>query len=132
MDSKTRTWIVVGVAVFVLLVVAVLGAAVFFFMRSGVTRQFDNQFGDQHLKTAVALVELHKTRNGKYPRHLNELRFVGEWDKIALGAVSYCADDAGDAYYVEVERGWVGKPQLDLPADFWKGTGFRPALGPCP
>jgi hypothetical protein len=38
----------------------------------------DNMFGDQHLKTAVALIELHKVRYGKYPDSLRDLRFTGQ------------------------------------------------------
>lgn len=130
MHRNTRLWIAAGVAVFLLIAVAV-GVGVYMFMQAGFTRQLDNMFGDQHLKTVVALVELHKTRNGKYPRKLTELKFTGQWDQIALNAVSYCASEHGDAYYVEVERGWVGRPGLELPPEFWQGTGFRPDVGPC-
>ena len=114
--------------------VAVAGAAFYTVhrvLKSGVTRSFDDQFGDQHLKTTVALVELHKTRNGTYPRRLSELKFTGEWDALALGSVSYCANEDTSAYYVEVQRGWIGKPDLTMPAGFWRGTGFRETVGPC-
>ena len=87
-------------------------------------------FGDQHLKTTVALVELHKLRYGRYPKSLRELKFAGDWDRIALDAVAYYTNPEGTAYYVEVERGWAGKPTLDMPAEFWKGTGYSPALKP--
>ena len=43
--------------------------------RSGVctyTVLFDNKFGDQHLKTTIALLELYKTRHGHYPNQLSE------------------------------------------------------------
>jgi len=88
----------------------------------------DEKFGDQHLKTAVALVELHKIRYGRYPNALSDLRFVGEWDGIALNSVSYHANDAGTRYCIEVERGWIGKPRLQMPAEFWRGTGYDPSL----
>lgn len=115
--------------------VALLGAisvGLYLFIRSGVTRPFDNVFGDQHLKTSVALVELHKIRYGVYPISLSELKFTGEWDAIALSSVSYCASADGKSYYVEVRRGWVGKPDLTISDEFWKGTGFNRTLGPCP
>jgi hypothetical protein len=48
-----------------------------------------NEFGDQHLKTTVALVELHKVRYGKYPDSLSDLKFTGQWDQIALQSVRY-------------------------------------------
>jgi hypothetical protein len=97
---------------------------------SGITRPFDNKFGDQHLKTTVALLELHKVRYGRYPQSLHDLRFTGEWDQIALKSVRYYAAPDGSAYFVEVARGWVGKPVLDMPPDFWKGTGYSPTLKP--
>src|ERR1039457_7637454 len=62
--------------------VVVLGAGCVFLIIhyvtvSGLTRSTDNQFGDQHLKTTVALLELHKVRYGRYPRseeHTSELQ----------------------------------------------------------
>jgi hypothetical protein len=108
---------------------AVYGIHVLF--QSGVTRPLDNKFGDQHLKTTVALVELHKTRNGHYPARLSDLRFTGEWDAIALNRVDYCANPEGSAYYVEVRSGWVGRPDLSFSEEFWRGTGYDESLGPC-
>ena len=97
---------------------------------SGITRTFDNQFGDQHLKTAIALIELHKVRYGKYPDSLRNLKFAGEWDQIALNSVRYYPSPNRDAYYIEVERGWMGKPVLNMPPEFWKNTGYSPSLKP--
>ena len=31
--------------------------------------QANQKFGDQHFKTAISLIELHKIREGEYPRH---------------------------------------------------------------
>jgi hypothetical protein len=97
---------------------------------SGVTRPWDNMFGDQNLKTAVALIELHKVRYGRYPHSLRELRFSGDWDQIALNSVRYHSAPDGSRYYVEVERGWIGKPALEYPPEFWQGTGYSPAVKP--
>ena len=36
------------------------------YLAPGATRALDNKFGDQFLKTAVALIELHKVRYGKF------------------------------------------------------------------
>lgn len=112
--------------------VVVLGLAVVLAFKalaaSGLTQGPDVIFGDQHLKTTVALVELHKLRTGRYPQSLAQLRFTGSWDLIALGNVRYVAAEDGASYYVEVERGWIGKPRLQLPAEFWRGTGYDPAL----
>ena len=86
-------------------------------------KQADAKFGDQNFKTAIALIELHKVRFGEYPATLNDLRFVGDWDKIALSAVAYSRVDSG--YSLDVTRGWVGKPSLSYPPDFWHGLGLR-------
>jgi hypothetical protein len=59
--------IVISVVVIVFVAGAIL--AVRSVVESGITRGPDNLFGDQHLKTAVALIELHKVRFGKYPAH---------------------------------------------------------------
>ena len=97
---------------------------------SGLTRPMDNMFGDQHLKTAVALIELHKIRYGRYPQTLRELRFTGQWDQLALNSVRYDAAPDGSKYYVEVVRGWMGKPVLNMDPKFWQGTGYSSALKP--
>ncbi|MDZ7828568.1 MAG: hypothetical protein U5K33_03450 [Halofilum sp. (in: g-proteobacteria)] len=44
----------------------------------------DERFGDRHLKTTVALVELHQRRHGRNPDTLDDLRLIGEWERIAL------------------------------------------------
>ena len=95
---------------------------------SGFWRGPDAKFGDQHLKTSVALLELHKSRNGRYPRSLRDLKFLGDWDLIHVNAVSYRVDDSGSKYCVTVERGWMGKPELEMPDEFWRGTGYDPSL----
>lgn len=125
----------------IVLIVAVVGAAfvvslvgislsIHSLLASGITKGPDNMFGDQNLKTAVALIELHKVRFGRYPSSLQDLRFTGQWDQIALQSVSYYPSPDRSAYYIEVERGWIGKPTLQMPDEFWKGTGYSAALKP--
>lgn len=97
---------------------------------SGITKGPDEMFGDQHLKTAVALIELHKTRYGKYPDTLRDLKFTGQWDQLALQSVGYYPNAERTAYYLEVRRGWVGKPVLQMPDEFWRGTGYSRSLKP--
>ena len=86
-------------------------------------QELDNQFGDQHFKTAIALIELHRLRYGGYPASLAELKHTGQWDQIALGSVSYRRLPNG--YALDLARGWVGRPNLSYPADFWNGLGLR-------
>lgn len=83
----------------------------------------NKQFGDQHFKTAIALIELHKIRYGEYPASLDSLKFVGDWDKIIWTSVKYQKLDTG--YQLDLINGWIGKPEtLKYPDDFWKGLGL--------
>jgi hypothetical protein len=85
-------------------------------------KQADSKFGDQHFKTAIALVELHKVRTGAYPQKLSDLKFTGDWDAMALNAVEY--KPLPNGYELNVTRGWVGQPELAYPKEFWQGLGL--------
>ncbi|MFG6415445.1 hypothetical protein ACG02S_16230 [Roseateles sp. DC23W] len=85
-------------------------------------KEADAKFGDQHFKTAISLIELHKVRHGSYPATLDDLQFKGDWDEIALASVEYAKLDSG--YALNVTRGWVGKPTLVYPKEFWQGLGL--------
>lgn len=128
MGSRGKLLLITGIVVGLSVMAFSAGAML---AQSGVFGSIDNKFGDQHLKTAVALVELHKTRFGEYPKDLAELRFIGDWDLGALHATEYCTNEEQTAYFVEVRRGWIGKPELSVPEEFWVGTGFDSTLGPC-
>jgi hypothetical protein len=121
------------ILIVILIVVAAFGAllaARAVIIASGITRVQDNLFGDQHLKTTVALIELHKARFGKYPSSLSDLKFTGQWDQIALQSVRYYPNADRTAYYIEVETGWIGKPDPKMPDEFWRGTGYTMSLKP--
>tara|TARA_R110002126_G_scaffold54341_19_gene147226 strand:- start:3066 stop:3431 length:366 start_codon:yes stop_codon:yes gene_type:complete len=96
---------------------------IFFLVGCDFPKEADQQFGDQHFKTAISLIELHKVRFGEYPSTLSELKFLGGWDEIALQSVIYSKSE--DGYTLTVSRGWVGKPELQYPADFWQGLGIK-------
>lgn len=115
-----------------LVVVLILSAAsgIRSVLDSGITKGPDQKFGDQNLKTVVALIELHKVRYGKYPGKLSDLKFIGDWDGMALKSVSYYPNSDRTAYYVEVQRGWIGKPHIEMPEEFWQGTGYNEKLRP--
>lgn len=85
-------------------------------------KEADAKFGDQHFKTAISLIELHKVRNGSYPASLNDIQFAGDWDAIALASVEYVKLEAG--YELNVTRGWVDTPVLTYPKEFWQGLGI--------
>ena len=114
--------------IFGLVLVISVGYLGFQVYQSGFWQGPDVKFGDQHLKTSVALIEMHKVRFGRYPKTLRELKFVGDWDEIALNSVRYITNAEQDKYCVEVTRGWIGKPDLKIPPEFWQGTGYDPSL----
>jgi len=101
--------------VFLLVAVLLLSACDF-------QKDADAKFGDQHFKTAISLIELHKTRFGSYPETLKDLKFTGDWDGIALSGVEYRRLDTG--YELNLVRGWIGKPNVSYPPEFWKGLGL--------
>lgn len=124
-NNSLTLWILIAA------VVLVGGAlAIHSIIASGITKGPDNLFGDQHLKTAVALIELHKVRFGRYPDSLADLKFKGEWDQLAIQRVRYYPNAERTKYFVEVELGWVGKPDLKMPEGFWQGTGYEERLRP--
>ncbi len=125
MTGKKIT-IILSVFGFIVLISVALGAIAIY--QSGFWRGPDVLFGDQHLKTTVSLIELHKVRFGSYPRSLSDLKYLGEWDKIHTQSVRYVRSKEEDKYCVEVIRGWMGKPELNMPDEFWHGTGYDPLL----
>lgn len=89
----------------------------------GFRENANQQFGDQHFKTAIALIELHKIRNGDYPESLDSLKYVGDWDRIINSSVKY--KKLANGYELDLVNGWVGKPKnLEYPPEFWKGLGL--------
>ena len=127
MKKQTRNFVILVSALGFGLLVAALAAGMMI-IRSGITAGPDQMFGDQHLKTAVAVIELHKVRTGSYPEAMSDIQFAGAWDGLALSRVSYRTSADRTAYYVEVERGWLAKPVLEISEGFWTGTGYDPSL----
>jgi hypothetical protein len=132
MQRRSKIYLAVGIGVLALfcVLVAVISVSVASFIRADPTEPIDRKFGDQHLKTTVALIELHKVRYGEYPESLDDLKYTGEWDAIALQSVQYTPNADHTAYFVEVERGWAMKPDLEMPTGFWRGTGYEKDLDP--
>ena len=83
----------------------------------------DAKFGDQSFKTAISLIELYHIRHGVYPAALTDLDFTGDWDAISINSVRY--ERLPDGYALDITRGWVGKPTLTYPPQFWQGLGLR-------
>ena len=61
---------------------------------------------------------------------LRDLKFTGQWDRIALQSVRYYTNPDRTAYYVEVKTGWIGKPNLKMPDEFCRGTGYTTSWKP--
>ena len=131
-NKKKKKRISIFVTVLAIAAILTIGGvvAIRYILTTGITTDIDNKFGDQHLKTAVALLELHKARSGLYPDSLADLKFLGDWDRIILFTVAYYPSADRKSYYVEVTRGWIGKPNFTMPDEFWKGTGFSKELKP--
>ena len=106
--------------------ILVLSTVLFLFAQCNMEKfqeQNNQQFGDQHFKTAIALIELHKTRFGEYPETLDSIKFRGDWDQLPLMSVAYEKLDTG--YVLDLINGWNGKPKhLKYPKEFWKGLGL--------
>ncbi len=81
------------------------------------------KFGKQHFISAVAHIELHKTRNGEYPAKLSELEFLGDWDLIWKQSVKYEKLSLG--YNLYVIRGHATSVDVKLPKSFLKGLGLK-------
>ncbi len=85
----------------------------------------NQQFGDQHFKTVIALVELHKVREGEYPLSLDSLKYLGDWDLAHISSVKYQRLN-DDEYELDLINGWLGKPkELEFPEGFWNGLGCK-------
>jgi hypothetical protein len=78
---------------------------------------------DQRFKTAIALIELHRTRFGTYPDSLDDLQFLGGRDRPALAGLEY--EKLKDGYALDIVSTAGAKPPLDYPRDFWRGLGLR-------
>ena len=135
--STTSSNRVVAIVIAVVVLLGVAGILILWAIGFGIknsewAKNAGTMIGDQSLKTVVALVELHKTRYGEYPRSLADLHFTGEWDQMHINGVSYCSNADQTAYFVDVkERGVIRAPPVSTPDEFWRGTGFDPAVGPC-
>lgn len=89
----------------------------------GLEEEANQKFGDQHFKTAINLIELHKIREGEYPTTLDSLKYLGDWDQMVFSSVEY--KKLKNGYELNLVNGWNGKPKkLVYPKEFWKGLGI--------
>lgn len=81
------------------------------------------KFDDQHFKTAIALIELHHVREGNYPESLQQLKYIGDWDKMVFTSVEYKKLNSG--YELNLVDRFTGDfVDFSYPADFWNGLGL--------
>jgi hypothetical protein len=69
------------------------------------------------LQSLIALIELHKVRNGAYPKTLEELQFMGYCDAIAIASVKYRKLES--RYELDVIDVRVSQSELKCRAEFW-------------
>jgi len=60
---------------------------------------------DWQFKNAIAQIELHKLRNGRYPNSLSELRFLSAMDSSMISNVDYTRLDS--AYELNLKMKFV-------------------------
>lgn len=83
---------------------------------------------DQEFKKAIALIELHKLRNGSYPNSLSELEYLSAMDSSMFNSVQYVRHDSGYELNLTLEfpsfnGNGITKVDLDYPPGFWEGLG---------
>jgi hypothetical protein len=85
----------------------------------------NSQFADQYFKTAIANIELYNIRYGQYPAKLEDLDFLGEWDKLMFQSVNYEKLDNG--YRLDIVKGIinVNPTHIKYPNEFWQGLGLK-------
>lgn len=72
MQRRTKIYLAIGIGVFTLLcLVGAATVAIIAFVSADPSERIDQEFGGQHLKTAIALIELHKVRYGECPDTLD-------------------------------------------------------------
>jgi hypothetical protein len=80
------------------------------------------KFADQHFKTTIALIELHRLRTGEYPDQLEDVRFLGDWDKASFTDVLY--EKLPEGYGLDIVGPGEPARQLVYPPEFWNGLGL--------
>lgn len=90
--------------------------------------QMQQMLADQHFKSAVGAIGLHKLRNGKYPASLYELKYLNPMDSTMFNFVEYKSLDS--LYELNVKGEYpsltgkeMNKINLKYPKEFWKGLG---------
>lgn len=89
----------------------------------GADRAAAGRFADQDFKTAIAVIELHNTRFGHYPTSLEELKFLGDWDRSSLASVEY--RPLVDGYELNLVGPWSEAERPSYPIEFFQRLGLK-------
>ncbi|MCR6639884.1 MAG: hypothetical protein NVV82_13115 [Sporocytophaga sp.] len=83
---------------------------------------------EMEFKKAIAEIELHKLRNGRYPNSLSELKFLSPMDSSMISNVDYTRLDS--VYELNLKMEFVSLDEketepikLQYPDEFWAGLG---------
>ena len=84
--------------------------------------------GDQEFKKAIAHIEMHKLRNGKYPKSLSDLKFLTAMDSSIFNFTEYTKLDSGYELNLKMEfpsfrENKTQTVYLHYPPEFWNGLG---------
>src|SRR5215212_9836272 len=82
--SKIYLAIGIGAFAFFCVLATIISVSVASFIRADPTEGLDRKFGNQHLKTTAALIELHKVRDGQYPETLRRSEVHGRMGRPGL------------------------------------------------
>jgi hypothetical protein len=89
---------------------------------TNLSRTVEADLADQYFKAAIALIELHKTRFGEYPKSISDIKYVGGLDVDALRHVDYKPRDTG--YVLNLVGYDMVLDNLNYPEEFWQGLGL--------
>jgi len=82
------------------------------------------EVNEQHFKTAISLIELHKIRFGSYPESIDSIKYTGIMDKGIQAYVKY--EKIEDGYTLDlINVGPMGIKNIDYPPEFWAGLGLK-------
>ena len=90
--------------------------------------EVQTMLADENFKMAIAHIELHKLRNGSYPKDLSELEFLPTMDSAMFDYVEYTRLDS--VYELNLKSAvpslsdkGMDTLHLKYPPEFWAGLG---------
>ncbi len=87
-------------------------------------KELDKLHADRCFKSAIAVLELHKLRFGKYPDAFNKLLFLNAFEKKEIEYVEYKKLPNGYELNLIIAK-FKSEINLNYPSEFWQGLGLR-------